>query len=445
LPETLSGHRSFSASSGVRFVPAVFRSDAGEVRVSTISSGPELIAPVAKSDLGNVASALASPSADDKDPDLDPPGLSRAPAELADTGPAVLSQSAPANPQAATPKAMVYDPELVTTRLPSVTASPQPQLLPPPAVMRLPPVLTPVRSEALERIARQADRQVYHGFELAGRGAYFAARAEFTSALRLVAQGLDTEQRTTDHSRALSAGLTAMKEAQDFLPSGTKLEADLDLSVIVGSHTTPVLKTAVAEELRPMSAVKAYFTYAQEQLAAAVGHEVAGSMALCALGKLHSILASQKFAEIQACEPKAIVFLQASILVYPGNYMASNDLGVLFAHAGDYVAARRCLEHSISIYRGASNLGNLAVVYQQLGERQLAGMAVAKAHWARQAETARLMNTQGSATGVVEWVSPPAMAQSAGQWTSTPQQPSPTGAARSGQPTTTAMDVRSNR
>ena len=35
------------------------------------------------------------------------------------------------------------------------------------------------RSEQLEQIARQADRQTQHGFELAGRGAYFAARLEF--------------------------------------------------------------------------------------------------------------------------------------------------------------------------------------------------------------------------------------------------------------------------
>ena len=52
------------------------------------------------------------------------------------------------------------------------------------------------RSEQLEQVAQQADRQTRHGFELAGRGAYFAARSEFIGALRLVAEGLDTEQKT---------------------------------------------------------------------------------------------------------------------------------------------------------------------------------------------------------------------------------------------------------
>ena len=59
-----------------------------------------------------------------------------------------------------------------------------------------------VRSEAMEKIAAQADQQIRHGFELADRGACFAARAEFTAALRLIAQGLDNERNTTLHSQA---------------------------------------------------------------------------------------------------------------------------------------------------------------------------------------------------------------------------------------------------
>ena len=38
------------------------------------------------------------------------------------------------------------------------------------------------RSEQLERVARQADEQTRHGFDLAGRGAYFAARSELIGA-----------------------------------------------------------------------------------------------------------------------------------------------------------------------------------------------------------------------------------------------------------------------
>ena len=147
------------------------------------------------------------------------------------------------------------------------------------APARLPPA-QPMRSEAMEKIAAQSDQQIRHGFELANRGAYFAARAEFTAALRLIAQGLDNQQNTTFHSQALSAALTAMKEAQDFIPASGKLEGELDLPPIVASHRTPVLKNVPPEQLQAMRALKQYFTFAQEQLALAAGQEVSGSMAL---------------------------------------------------------------------------------------------------------------------------------------------------------------------
>ena len=88
-------------------------------------------------------------------------------------------------------------------------------------------------------------------------------------ALRLVAQALDAESQTGTHSRALAAGWTAVKEADDFMPTGSRMEADLDLSSIIAGHRTPVLKAAPRESLAPLTALECYFTFAQEQLAAA--------------------------------------------------------------------------------------------------------------------------------------------------------------------------------
>src|SRR3972149_3922667 len=116
----------------------------------------------------------------------------------------------------------------------------------------------PVRSEQLESIARHADQQIRHGFELAGRKAYFAARSEFIVALRLVAQGLDTDEQTRNHGKSLAAGLTALKEAEDFIPSGSKLEADLDIPGIIASHSTSVLKDAELSAITPLTALKSY-------------------------------------------------------------------------------------------------------------------------------------------------------------------------------------------
>ena len=78
-----------------------------------------------------------------------------------------------------------------------------PRPLPQPAgSLLLPPEAAAPRSEQLEKTAAQTDQQVRHGFELANRGAYYAARAEFIAGLRLLAQALDAERHTTNHSRA---------------------------------------------------------------------------------------------------------------------------------------------------------------------------------------------------------------------------------------------------
>jgi tetratricopeptide (TPR) repeat protein len=228
-------------------------------------------------------------------------------------------------------------------------------------------VSLPERSRQLEWIAREADAHTQRGFELAGRKALFSARSEFVKALRLIAGGVDTEYETRGHSRALASGLTALHEADDFVPAGSQLEADLDLARIVAAHRTPILQGVPAEQLSPMSALQSYLTYAQEQLALSASNEAAGSMALYGLGNLHRALGRQSAAAVRVAQAKAVVFYQAALLVCPRNYMASNELGVVLAHGGRYEEARTALEHSIAVCPQAISWHNLAVVYRNLG------------------------------------------------------------------------------
>lgn len=281
------------------------------------------------------------------------------------------------------------------------------------------------RSEQLERVAQQVDRQVRHGIELAGRGAYFAARSEFIGALRLVAEGLDTEQKSNIHGQALVAALTAMKEAEDFLPLGSRLEADLNLSGIIGTHRTPVLKDET-DNVTPMIALRRYLTYAQEQFAKAAGQEVAGSMALYAMGKLHNALADNKRLSTTASESKAVVFYQAALLVYPKNYMAANDLGVLLARCGNNTDARAMLERSVALSQQTTTWQNLAVVYRQLGQPMLAERATQQAAMLRQAELAKRQVPRRT-DGPVQWVDPQGFAQTS---TTAPSMPATAPAAR---------------
>jgi hypothetical protein len=330
------------------------------------------------------------------------------------------------------------------TRLPPAiaTVSPPPVMVTPPVAPGAPVALLQPRSEAMEMIARQADEKTREGMDLADRGASFAARADFIAALRLVAQGLDNDEGAKRHSQALSAALTAMKEAQDFLPTAGKTEGDLDIPTIVAGHTTPLLKNAPPEQLQAMRALKQYFYFAQEQLRLAEGHEVAGSMALGALGKLHATMAEKGNSEMPLSEAKAITFYQAAVLVCPRNYIAANDLGVLRAHKSDYAAARTALEHSVAVCRTAENLKNLSVVYRRLGDARLSDLAAQDAASVKAAEVARQKCGNLSAGGAVQWVGPEALPTPSAQWADVPARPAATAApapatanAAAGQPT----------
>ena len=297
-------------------------------------------------------------------------------------------------------------------RLPKVEAAPS-EITPAAAPRR---DVEPVRerSERLEQVARQADEQTRHGLDLAGRGAYFAARSEFLGALRLIAEGLDTEEKTDAHRRALAAALTAMKEAEDFLPCGSRSEAVLDVPGIIAVHTTPVLKTG-AKDVTSLTALNRYFTFAQGQFAAAAGREVAGSMTLHALGKLHTALAHKKTSLATAAEPKAMVYFQAAILVYPRNFLSANDLGVLLAQSGDYSDARTMLEYSLALCPQSATCHNMAAVYGQLGQGALADGAGRYAATLEQAEAARRKAAWGTANNSVRWVDPQTFALTFGQ------------------------------
>lgn len=274
------------------------------------------------------------------------------------------------------------------------------------------------RSGSLELIAQEADARTRRGFELSGRGAYLSARAEFIAALRLVSQGLDTERQTSMHSQALAMGLTALKEATDFAPEGSKLEADLDLAGMIGRHRTPVLKGADLSTLTPMTALQCYLTFAQEQLGVAAGREVAGSMALRGLGKLYETMADRKMQDALSARPKAMVFYQASLLACSQNFLASNDLGVLLARNGRYEDARVALEHSLSILPQPTGWHNLELVYQQLGNA--AGAREAKARGEALQKAGSSTQPRRAPNQLVQWIDPQAFAQTNQEQPGTP-------------------------
>ena len=295
-----------------------------------------------------------------------------------------------------------------------------------------------VRSTDMELVAQEADKHTRSGLDLAGRGAHFAARAELLSALRLVAQGLDDNQATNSHSRALADALLALRECEDFIPHAGHVEADLDLTAISRTHRTPVLHDSRPDTLTSLDATRRYLTFAQERLAAAAGHEVAGSMALFGLGKLHAAMAGQPALRVACAESKAMAFYQASLVVYPNNYMASNELGVLLARGGLYADARIALEHSVSTTSHAPGWRNLAVVYRHLGENALAQQAE---RMVLAAESSPRPGRPQSADQPVQWTDPQTFAQSFAE-TPAARQPLPARPAQTNSPAAPPTEKR---
>ncbi|MBN2023150.1 MAG: hypothetical protein JW809_10190 [Pirellulales bacterium] len=282
--------------------------------------------------------------------------------ETATAGPLLVAPSSPPTSPVEPPAPLVPPADAKPARPsePSLAATPPP----PPAASPLWTEFEPLaRSDQMEQIAREADRHTRHGFELASKKAFFSARAEFIQALRLIAQGLDVERRTRVHGQSLADAIAAMDEADDFLPTGSHLEAQLDLPGIVAGHRTPALKDVRPEDLNACEALRRYFRFAQEQFSVAAGGEVAGSMALHALGKLSAARAGQ----MPAAEPKAVTFYQAALVVCPENALAANDLGVLLARAGRLADAQAVFQHSLAIQDHPTTRHNLALVASRTG------------------------------------------------------------------------------
>ncbi len=230
----------------------------------------------------------------------------------------------------------------------------------PPALLRPLASLAGRRSWTIELAARQADMHTQQGLELTDRGACFSARREFLRALEVVAETLDSDRRTAEHARALAEGLQALDEARNAPPDVSRN----------GTGRRPP-------------------TYAEERLAASAGEELAGSMALYALGRLHAALARHSPDTMPWAGAWAETFYRASLRVCPRNYMAAaRPAGGLpfvrwvhpeeFAgrsHAADPWARRGAEERA----RDWSGLGGWeaarAVFWQAYVEGQAAGRA----------------------------------------------------------------------
>jgi tetratricopeptide (TPR) repeat protein len=249
---------------------------------------------------------------------------------------------------------------------------------------------------------------------MAQRGMLYAANTELVKGLTLISQALDVQQGTAVHSAALTAGLTALQEARDFASAGSHQGGTTDVAVIARSHQTK-LPSPIGPGASPVVAQQQYFGLAQQQFAFAGGGLRASSEILFRLGRLQTAMATHDSDPGALHGPQAVVFHQAALANDANNWLAANELGVLYARYGQLPQARQLLVQSVMIHPHRQGWHNLAVVHRRLGENDLAQRA--------EAEVQLLDKQPGqaeSANEMVRWVDPKTFASSGSQDASWP-------------------------
>lgn len=249
-----------------------------------------------------------------------------------------------------------------------------------------------------ERLDRRAREKITRACQLAQRGATYAARKELVEVLRLVSQAKDNREGGRTRSESLSAGLRALDEAEDFLPQGTQLEADMPLDVICAAHRTPIGRELAERDMLPSQLLDRYNRYAQIKLAVAVAGEPAGSMALYTLGKLNSQMAEHDDGKHRLARRRALAMQQAALLAHNQNYLAAHELGVLMAESGHFAEANRLFAQVALQQPNSVVYGNLAHVQEEMGLAAAAGRSRAQAK--------RLAQQGSGPPAQIAWVSP---------------------------------------
>jgi|GEM_PF-2729670 len=388
-----------------------------EVQVAP-TPGPVAAAAPAAAKPVEVAATLPAPAA--ATPAVPAPAVPE-PSALAATAPAPAAAPAPAEPQAPVvaqlqPPAR-YEPEPIMPAPVPVVAQAAPPMPQQPVPVQASPVqaapvqpqtvtavptlqATPVRSPALVASMAQADERVRHAIQLAEKGAMYASRKEFTSALSLISQARDVEFGTRQYSQATAAGLQALKEATDFVKPGS---ATADITRVVAGHKTPILKGLDVSDLPPSLAAQHYYDYAKVQLSNGIGRETVGSIALYGLARIIVAGAGANAQQMEYTGP-AMALYQAALICEPQNFRAAHELGVLLASTGQLELARNMLLGSASASPQPMMWKNLAVVHSRLGEAQLAAEAQQKA-------TVLEQTSPSANTPAVKWVDPATFSQ----------------------------------
>jgi tetratricopeptide (TPR) repeat protein len=296
-------------------------------------------------------------------------------------------------------------PEQPTQERPLAVATPEQQ-----SAIARGPINSPATQAALQAVVQRSMQKADQAAAMAERGMLYSARSELVQAVQLIAQALDAQQATTRHTSALASGLTAIEEARDFATQPNGPSEDFEVRAIAAGHRTKALTSDNAAPVSPVAAQQNYLALAQGCFIEAAGSVPAASQILYRLGRLETAMAAHDTDPLALHGPQAIVFHQAALATDGGNWLAANELGVLYARYGQLDAAKQLLLASITAHPHVAGWQNLAAIHRRLGETDLAKRA--------DAERELLASKPGAATtdasAMVRWVDPKTFAATGG-------------------------------
>ena len=270
--------------------------------------------------------------------------------------------------------------------------------------------IAPVSTALPESAAQQAAHHIEYGKSLSRRGASFAARQEFYSALRVIAQANDANIGGNNFSESLGRAIMIMKEAEDFVIKNPQSEVALNVVAVIDSHRSKVITIDEAQSMTPAAAVQRYYSVAQEQLDFAGGRNVVAAEVFFCLGKLQTALMKTQTVPGQLDAAQAIVFHQVAIQSDNNHYRSANELGVLLAKTGQLERATKLFKQSLITKATTQAWQNLAKTHARLGEQKLAQLAQSEAVEASQVQVANssagiqwMPTTQFNASAPIEY------------------------------------------
>lgn len=308
------------------------------------------------------------------------------------------------------------------------------------------PDMAPImpRAQELQSDSSTIQRCVNHieyGKSLARRGAAYAAREEFYSALRLIAQANDLQTRSNHYTTALRQAITALNEADDFYREIAHDGIDVNVAHVVEAHQSQIISQVQAEGMPSITAIQMYFEFARQRMKDAFGENVVASETLYSLGKLFTVAAAHELSGNPLDFSKSIVMHYAALDSDPNNFKSSNELGVLMARNGRLDKARNLLRDSLVVQRMPQTWRNLAIVHERIANssndatvaaenRDLAAMAAHEYELARKGAT--------GFSPKVQWVTPEQFEQTApaefNEVRTAQAQPGPTTPPQTGKP-----------